>query len=45
MKNLFVLLSLTLLISCAKKEDVNIKEVISKAYPSVDIEKIRKIDE
>ena len=45
MKNLFVFLSLMLFMSCAKKEDVNIKEVISKAYPNVDIENIKKIDE
>ena len=45
MKNLFVFLSLMLFMSCAKKEDVNIKGSYIKNYPNVDIENIKKIDE
>ena len=42
-----ILITLTLLVSCAKKEntDIDINKKVSEAYPSVSIDKIRKIDD
>lgn len=54
MKNLFIFIALSVLFSCAKKEDTDIKKgiegadikkVVSEAYPNVNIENIKKIDE
>ena len=54
MKNLFIFIALSVLFSCAKKEDADvkkiiedadIKKVVSAAYPNVNIENIKKIDE
>lgn len=45
MKNIFILLTVTLLISCAKKNDADIDKVVSEAYPNVKIDSIKKIDD
>ena len=48
MKNLYLILSLSLLVSCAQTEQgevLDIKKVISDAYPTVDIKDIKKIDD
>jgi len=47
MKNIFLLLILTSLISCAKKDntDIDIEKTISDAYPNVAITEIKKIDD
>jgi thiol:disulfide interchange protein DsbC len=47
MKNIFLFLTLTLLVSCAKKDDaeIDIRKTISNAYPDIAIDEIKKIDE
>ena len=46
MKNTLILLAMFLIVSCAqKKEDVDITKIVSKAYPNVTIEAIKKIDD
>ena len=45
MKNIFILLIVTLLISCAKKNNADIDKVVSEAYPNVKIDNIKKIDD
>ena len=45
MKNIFILLTVTLLISCAKKNNADIDKVVSEAYPNVKIDNIKKIDD
>ena len=45
MKNIFILLTVILLISCAKKNDADIDKVVSEAYPNVKIDSIKKIDD
>lgn len=45
MKNIFILLTVTLLISCAKKNNADIDKVVSEAYPNVKIDSIKKIDD
>ncbi len=45
MKNIILLLTVVLLTSCAKKDtDVDIKKTISQAYPDVEINDIKKIN-
>ena len=43
MKNIFILLTVTLLISCAKKNNADIDKVVSEAYPNVKIDSIKKL--
>ena len=47
MKNIFLFLTLTLLVSCAKKDDadIDIRKTISNAYPDIAVDEIKKIDE
>ena len=47
MKNIFFLISIMLLVSCAKKDEVNvdIRGTVSNAYPDVAIDEIKKIDD
>lgn len=47
MKNIFLFITLTLLVSCVKKDnvDADIRETVSNAYPDVTIDEIKKIDE
>ena len=47
MKNILLLIIITLLVSCAKRDDVNIdiRKTISNAYPDVAIDEIKKIDD
>ena len=47
MKYILLSLALTILVSCAKKENTNIdvSKKVSDAYPSISIDKIRKIDD
>ena len=45
MKKIFIMLSIILFISCAKKEDADINKIVSKAYPNVSIESLKKIDD
>ena len=43
MKNIFILLTVILLVSCAKKNDADIDKVVSEAYPNVKIDSIKKL--
>ena len=47
MKNIFFLISIMLLVSCAKKDevDIDIKKTVSNAYPDVAIDEIKKIND
>jgi thiol:disulfide interchange protein DsbC len=47
MKNILLLTTIMLLVSCAKKDEVNvdIRETVSNAYPDVAIDEIKKIDD
>ena len=47
MKNILLLITIMLLVSCAKKDEVNvdIRKTVSNAYPDVAIDEIKKIDE
>ena len=47
MKNIFLFLTLALLVSCAKRDnaDIDIRKKISNAYPDIAIDEIKKIDE
>ena len=47
MNNIFFLISIMLLVSCAKKDEVNIdiRKTVSNAYPDVAIDEIKKIDD
>ena len=47
MKYVLLSMALTLLVSCAKEENTNIdiSKKVSDAYPSISIDKIRKIDD
>tara|TARA_B100001059_G_scaffold234120_1_gene275824 strand:- start:1413 stop:2117 length:705 start_codon:yes stop_codon:yes gene_type:complete len=47
MKSILLFISLTLLVSCAKRDEANIdiRKTVSNAYPDVAIEEIKKIDE
>jgi thiol:disulfide interchange protein DsbC len=47
MKNILLLITIMLLVSCAKKDevDLDIRKTVSNAYPDVDIDEIKKIDE
>jgi len=48
MKNIYLVLSLSLLASCAQPEqeqELDIKQVVSDAYPTVNIKDIKKIDD
>tara|TARA_B100001057_G_scaffold282667_1_gene283068 strand:+ start:8604 stop:9311 length:708 start_codon:yes stop_codon:yes gene_type:complete len=48
MKNMYMVLALVLLASCAQSEqgqELDIKKVVSDAYPTVDIKDIKKIDD
>ena len=47
MKNILLLIAIMLLVSCAKKDevDLDIRKTVSNAYPDVDIDEIKKIDE
>ena len=47
MKNIFLFLTLALLVSCAKKDDadIDIRKTISNAYPDIAVDEIKKIDE
>ena len=47
MKNILLLISIMLLVSCAKKDEVNvdIRKTVSNAYPDVAIDEIKKIDD
>tara|TARA_B100000902_G_scaffold297051_1_gene284110 strand:+ start:80 stop:787 length:708 start_codon:yes stop_codon:yes gene_type:complete len=48
MKNIYLVLSLSLLASCAQSEqeqELDIKQVVSDAYPTVNIKDIKKIDD
>ena len=48
MKNIYLILALSLLASCAQSEqdpELDIKQVVSDAYPTVDIKDIKKIDD
>ena len=46
MKNIFLFLTLTLLVSCAKRDDadIDIRKTISNAYPDIAVDEIKKID-
>ena len=44
MKSIFIMLSLILFVSCAKKEDADINKIVSDAYPNVSM-RAKKIDE
>ncbi len=45
MKNILILLATVLIVSCAKKkDDPDIRTVVSEAYPNVTIESLKKID-
>jgi len=45
MKNILILLATVLIVSCAKKkDDPDIRMVVSEAYPNVTIESLKKID-
>ena len=47
MKNILLLTTIMLLVSCAKKDEVNvdIRKTVSNAYPDVAIDEIKKIDD
>ena len=48
MKNIYLILALSFLASCAQSEqeqELDIKQVVSNAYPTVDIKDIKKIDD
>ena len=47
MKNILLLITIMLLVSCAKKDEVNvdIRKTVSNAYPDVAIDEIKKIDD
>ena len=47
MKNIFLFLTLALLVSCAKRDDadIDIRKTISNAYPDIAVDEIKKIDE
>ncbi len=47
MKNIFLFLTLALLVSCAKRDDadIDLRKTISIAYPDIAIDEIKKIDE
>jgi thiol:disulfide interchange protein DsbC len=47
MKNILLLITIMLLVSCAKKDEVNvdIRGTVSNAYPDVAIDEIKKIDD
>ena len=47
MKNILLLITIMLLVSCAKKDevDLDIRNAVSNAYPDVAIDEIKKIDE
>ena len=47
MKNIFLCLTLALLVSCAKRDDadIDIRKTISNAYPDIAVDEIKKIDE
>jgi thiol:disulfide interchange protein DsbC len=47
MKNILLLITIMLLVSCAKRDevDLDIRKTVSNAYPDVDIDEIKKIDE
>jgi len=46
MKNILLLITIMLLVSCAKKDEVNvdIRGTVSNAYPDVAIDEIKKLD-
>ena len=44
MKSIFIMLSLILFVSCAKKEDADINKIVSDAYPNVSIESLKKFN-
>ena len=47
MKNILLLITIMLLVSCAKKDEFNvdIRKTVSNAYPDVAIDEIKKIDD
>ena len=47
MKNIFLFLTLVLLVSCAKRDDadIDIRKTISNAYPDITVDEIKRIDE
>ena len=47
MKNILLLITIMLLVSCAKRDDVDldIRKTVSNAYPDVVIDEIKKIDD
>jgi len=47
MKNILLLITIMLLVSCAKRDevDVDIRKTVSNAYPDVAIDEIKKIDD
>ena len=47
MKNILLLITIMLLVSCAKRDevDLDIRKTVSNAYPDVEIDEIKKIDE
>ena len=47
MKNILLLIAIMLLVSCAKKDevDLDIRKTVSNAYPDVVIDEIKKIDD
>ena len=47
MKNILLLITIMLLVSCAKKDEANvdIRKTVSNAYPDVAIDAIKKIDD
>ena len=47
MKNILLLIAIMLLVSCAKKDevDLDIRKTVSNAYPDVAIDEIKKIDD
>lgn len=47
MKNILLLITIMLLVSCAKKDevDLDIRKTVSNAYPDVVIDEIKKIDD
>ena len=47
MKNILLLITIMLLVSCAKKDEFNvdIRKTVSNAYPDVTIDEIKKIDD
>ena len=47
MKNIFLFLTLALLVSSAKRDDadIDIRKTISNAYPDITVDEIKQIDE